>query len=638
MTKPSALHLSLADVARLAGVQRPVASMWRKRELPGQPFPTPVATVDGQERFDAFEIADYLTATGRGNTTVEREDVAAHARLAGADQLPEPVTVAGLTALLTLATFTDTPLAQLSDADLTGLASEVDPDNSFLRREIDALGPHLHTLATHAEALADASYTSPAAFELLLRQQQHRTLPDRAALALRAEALELVAQVAGALAEDAGWTAPLFVDVTDSSGDLILTTIKGYAAEPAPSAATLSLDTPSARLLRRRLQVHDLHRVPVTVDADGDFSIATGRFDGSVHVVQLPTLAILAMSDVEVLDAVGDLVVQLADDSRVVVIGPASALIDRPTSAEADRARDAVLRSGRLRAAIRLPAGLVVRSPRQHLALWALGPAHADVPIADRWTVVGDLSTAVLDETVIQDVVTDVVAAMTGPRQQGSHAYRFARPVATATLIPGRKSLVAGPARASTGAARTVTLGDAVGARICRVIPGNRVRSEDVMPHGRRVVGPGELTGSVAFGSRGVDPLTFPSAYPGSRYTEAGDVVFCTAPRVAAWVDREGGSVVLSPARSVRIVTDPESGIPPLVPDVIAADITAAGDAKDWRRWPLRLVPRDRQGTLAVELDQIAAHRADLEAKLADLQAQAARAIDDATRPDQEGH
>jgi hypothetical protein len=313
-------------------------------------------------------------------------------------------------------------------------------------------------------------------------------------------------------------------------------------------------------------------------------------------------------------------------------------LTDRPVSAEVDRARDAVLRSGRLRAAIRLPAGLVVRSPRQHLALWALGPAHPDVPIVARWTVVGDLSSAALDEAVIEDVVTDVAASMTGPRRIGAHAYRFGRPVATATLIPGRRSLVAGPAHTAAGGARMTTLGEAVASRMCRLIPGNRIRPEDLRPDGRRVIGPEELLGAAPLGSRAVDSITFPSAYPSSRYTEAGDVVFCTTPRVGAWVDPEGGSVVLSPARTVRIVPDPDSGIPPLVSAVIAADINAAGDAKDWHRWPIRLVPRERQPNLAAELERITAHRADLEAKLADLQAQAARAIHDATRLELEGH
>ncbi|MDN5796950.1 MAG: hypothetical protein L0H79_14490 [Intrasporangium sp.] len=645
MTTMSALHVSLSDVARLAGVQRPVASMWRKRPHEARPFPKPVAVIDGQDRFDAVEIADYLVATGRGNTRVEREDVAAHATLAGVPGLSESTVFTALSALLTLSVVTGEPLADLTSDDVLALAVGADPDDTHLRHEIEAVTPHLEALAAHADALADASYSVPAAFELLLRQ--HRVLPGRAAVALRDEPVDLVAQVAVALAAEADWDAPLFADVTDGSGDLLLKTLDGYAAEPAPSAATVPLDSPSARLLRRRLRVNDIHRVDVSLDDDADLTVSSVGFDGIVHVLQLPTPAVPSMSDLEVLDTIGDLLVQLADDSRVVVIGPASALTDRPADAATDRARDSVLRSDRLRAAIRLPAGLVVHSPRRHLALWALGPAHPDVPIAERWTVIGDLSDVVLDGAAIADVVTDVVASMTSPHEARTHSYRFARRVATATLIPGRRALVPNVIRKAAGDAHVVSLGAAVEQRLCRILPGNRVRPEDLLTHGRPVVGPAELLGEVPVGSRAVDPVTFPSAYPASRYTEPGDVVFCAAPSVAAWVDREGGAVVLSPAKAVRVArhtdaTGPDHGSPVLHPDVLAADIantarSATGESKDWRRWPIRLVSRDRHVALTTELDRITAERADLTAKLADLDAQAGRAIDEATRPREEG-
>ncbi|HEX2705315.1 MAG TPA: hypothetical protein VHM65_06120, partial [Candidatus Lustribacter sp.] len=102
MSRPSALQLSLADIARLAHVSRPVASMWRRRELADHPFPEPVAVVGGQERFDASEIADYLASTGRGSNPDARDDVAAHARLVTVTQVDEPATVDGLSALLCL--------------------------------------------------------------------------------------------------------------------------------------------------------------------------------------------------------------------------------------------------------------------------------------------------------------------------------------------------------------------------------------------------------------------------------------------------------------------------------------------------------------------------------------------------------
>ena len=87
MSTSTDLQLSLADVARLAGVQRPVVSMWRRRERPESPFPEPVATVKGQERFDAAQIAAYLAATGRGKNDEAHADAAAYADTpTGADE------------------------------------------------------------------------------------------------------------------------------------------------------------------------------------------------------------------------------------------------------------------------------------------------------------------------------------------------------------------------------------------------------------------------------------------------------------------------------------------------------------------------------------------------------------------------
>lgn len=64
----SGSRMSLADVARAAKVERPVASMWRKRtNRAGVAFPDPVGERDGHPEFDAHEVADFLTATGLGN-------------------------------------------------------------------------------------------------------------------------------------------------------------------------------------------------------------------------------------------------------------------------------------------------------------------------------------------------------------------------------------------------------------------------------------------------------------------------------------------------------------------------------------------------------------------------------------------
>ncbi|QDO89547.1 hypothetical protein FNH13_15400 [Ornithinimicrobium ciconiae] len=634
-TPQSTLQMSLADVARLAGVARPVASVWRSRHAPGHPFPRPVARVAGHDRFDAFEVADYLAATGRGNTTVERADVAAHARLAQVGGLDEDVVLSGLTALLVLGAELGEPLAALDDSHLLALAGEADPQDEMLRREVAALGSHAVELAAHADALADASYSARAAFELLLEQQLARGMGDLSALALRSEASALVGRLAAELAADAGWEAPLFVGPVPGVGDLLLQAAEQYAGGLAPSVAVAPDDSPVGRLRRRRMRVHDLHQVTLQRTESGDFVVPSGTFDGSVHVMQVP-VAQEAAGDARVLETVADVVVQLAQDSRVVVVGPASALTDRPTSADADRARDAVLRSGRLRAAIRLPAGLLVHAPRQHLALWVLGPAHPEVPVADRWTVVGDLTDAALDAITTDDLVTDVLASLVDPRLVGHHAYRFVHRVVTSTLIPGRVPLVDTRSPVVSHGRGTRTLDDLISRRECRLIPGNRVDPAHLQPNGRAVIGPEELTGSLPPGSRAVDPLTFPAAYPTSRDTEPGDVIFCTSPRPAAMVDRDGGTVVLAPARTLRVTPDSDKGVPDLVPDVIVADINGTR-GRDWRRWQIRLVSPKRQDSLHVELAGIDAERRELHDRLAQLDHQAIRAMDHATAPRQEG-
>ncbi len=638
MATAYALQLTLADIARLAQVQRPVVSMWRRRPLPGTPFPEPVALHAGQPRFDAIEIADYLATTSRGNARIDRADVAAHATPTGTGDLTQDVVFDGLTALLALAALTGAPLEDLDSARLRALATETDPDDTLLLREVVALGTHAARLAAHAVALADASYSTPAAFEVLLRQATARGLSGRTALALDPAALDLVARVVTALALDATGEVPLLVDPTDGSGDLLLAAAQ-HTPDLTSSVATLARDTTGARLLRRRLAVRDLHAVYAAAAADDVSDLDPALLGaGVLHLLQLPTLDQPAMTDAQVLDAIDNLAVQLTGGARVIVLGPASALTDRPATAEVDRARDAVLRGGRLRVAVRLPAGLLVHAPRQHLALWVLGPAPVDVPIAQRWTVTADLSDSELTPGVLDGLVTDVVASMASPRAVAGHSFRFARRVVTSTLIAGRIAVVHNATRAArVRDAVTRALGDLVAARMCRVIPGNRIDPADLREQGRRVVGPEELCGILPTGARAVDPLTFPAGYAAARYTEAGDVVFCTSPHPAAWVDREGGSVVLAPARAIRITADPEHGIPPLAPEVIAADIAASAPGKAWRRWPIRLVPRERHTALTATLAEIAGERARLETALADLTAREQRVMETATRPEPEG-
>jgi hypothetical protein len=104
-----------------------------------------------------------------------------------------------------------------------------------------------------------------------------------------------------------------------------------------------------------------------------------------------------------------------------------------------------------------------------------------------------------------------------------------------------------------------------------------------------------------------VDRLRFGASYDAGRYTEPSDVVFCTSPRVGAIVDWSGGSVVVSPARVLRVDRHKSHG---LLPHVIAADINrVVPQAKQWRLWRLRCVPAEQLAPLRETLKAIDAER-----------------------------
>ena len=115
------------------------------------------------------------------------------------------------------------------------------------------------------------------------------------------------------------------------------------------------------------------------------------------------------------------------------------------------------------------------------------------------------------------------------------------------------------------------------------------------------------MTGDLPPGQRQVDRLTFAASYDAGRYTEPGDVVFCTSPRIAAVVDESGGSVVVAPARVLRVDRHKSHG---LLPRVIAADINrVVPQAKQWRLWRLRRAPVGQLAPLRETLKAIDAER-----------------------------
>ena len=644
------LQMTLVEVARLAQVQRPVVSMWRSRGArSGTPFPSSFTRVRGEERFDADAVVDWLERTGLGNNPEVRADAAAFASPKGMSAQDDEVVFHGLGALLCLREIAGEGLSHLPDEELLDLADDADPDDEFLFSEIEALGDRRGPLAAYADGLADAAYHSGAAFERLMKDRFRLILPGHTAVALHERAHELVACLATALAIDAGSDPALCVDPTAGGSDLLVSLVSRDEGVAGATVMMAGHRDAASRHARRRLRVHGVHCVPLAVDDDGAWAVPRP----AVHVAQYPSPGRPTMRAEEILSAVENIVLQMDDTHRGVVLAPASVLADRIRDRHLDELRDALLRQGRVRAIVRLPRGLLITRPRQAVALWVLGPAHHTVPIEERWTTLADLTDVELDQAAIGDLVSDLVAAMGDRRTVHAHAFRFARPVATRTLLAGRGHLVeprpalvgrprvSGPDLAvriaeltaalgsvdaeppvdigveaydvETGVAPT-TLGAAVSGGHLRVLSGNRL-DPATLPGGTvRVLGPEELSGAVR-PAPGIDRLAFEAAHPAGRYTEPGDVVFCTSPRPAAMVDVDGGSVVISPARVLRVHATAPGG---LLPDVLAADINAApAGAKTWRGWPIRRVPATERDALTTVLATLARQRADARERLA---------------------
>lgn len=671
------LLLTLPDVAALARVRRPVVSVWRSRSV-GSPTPFPPAAVrhGPQELFALDDVVAWLETTGRGNNPHARSDAALAVALETIDPARRPRVIDGLTALLALKAVTGAALDGLEPPDVLDLADDADPHDTHLYGEVSALGEDLGYWARHADAAASAGYTPASALEAVVAQHRRLGLHRITETTFARPAVDLAARVVAELLGSGPTTSPvvdpvgspdLLVAVREHLGEDAFSTV---ALPPGPllggsrtSGATPPAVTPGAaalRLARRRAAAHGWDLASAQLD-DGRLVLPPG----SLTLAQLPSATAPGVTDAEILTLVEDIALAMHDDDRAVILGPASALVDRSAVRDVTITRADVLRTGRVRAVVRLPVGLWPVRSRERLALWVLGPAHPDVRTEDRWVTVADLDGTTLDDAVAGDLVTDVVAALGDRATVRAHAFRFARLVPASSLVATSGDLVVAaapstgsvPASAAEVALRierltaelvppeplpqldvehhtagrptAVTLGDLVAAKSARVVPGNRLRPEDVTGIGGvRVIGPEEVLGEHTLGERTIDRLTFSAHYPSGRYTEPGDVVWCSTPDVGAIVDHEGLSVVMAPARVLRL---DRAARPALLPDAVVRDLRAAVRARSWRSWAVRTVPPAQVRVLETVLGAVGRAREEAERRLAVLDDLAGTLVDGVT-------
>lgn len=647
--------LSLTAIASLAGVQRPVVTVWRRRyAASADPFPAPVTcTATGQELFCVHDVVSWLQRTGLGNNTSAAADAALHVALgAMVDGDLEPALHA-VTAVLTLKACTGVPVGGLTAGAILDLADDVDPHDGFLYTELEQLGEALPEWGRHADAMADAGYSAPAALEHLV--DGHRGGIATLAEATLAPALvDLAAQTARALLQPGAAPRPL-VDISGGA-ELLRALVDTMPTEAgvAMLAAGDSRRQAMARLARRRLVASGADASPLRI-LDGDLELP----DGALVVSQLPDPVTGPLGDAGVVERLEQLDLAMHDSDRAVVVGPASALTDR-ASAEVGRARADVLRSGRVRAVVKLPAGLWLSRSRQQTAMWVL--ARPSAPVADeRWVAVADLSGERLTQDVVESVVDDVVAACGDRSTAYAHAFRFARLTPASTLQAARGDLVRATApprrprgRPADAAAlvhhlaeavsgplpalpldvahgehttvRTTTLGELVRTGAVKVVAGNRFAVDHLLADGDVPVFDADDVAAGRRPARGIDRLTFTNAYPRARYTEPGDVVVTSG--AGAVVDDDGFAAVLSPARVLRVRPGREPG---LTPYLLASAVRAARPRTPWRAWTVRLAPPGQARNLDDALRAVTASLGVVEDRRRDLHTLAAALTESVT-------
>lgn len=616
--------VSLQGIADLAHVRRPVVSMWRRRFRMGpDAFPRPVEQGSSRPLFDTVEIAEWLETTGHGNNADTPADSAATA--APADlSLANPTHVAELESLILLQAQT----GLLAGRPLTAIREDterVDPDDLSIGSEVEGHLTSGRDWRDFADRIIDAAYSPAGALEVVARR-------SKAAMPLT------------------GSSAPL----SDAAVDLLITLLDVWPLRPVivsdgvdaelgvrvastvsdDSALSLARGTHSRRLRRRLMAL-------------GIWIAEEDALEGAVRVDRVPHRP--DDTDADALNAIDNLSLEMGGNDIAVVIGPARILTDALAPHERGIRAD-VLRTDRVRAVVRLPAGLVPGATREALALWALGPAPSHLATDERYTAVADLTDVPLTPTRQADLVSDLIASMGTRDQSRARAYRFmslprtsslrARTGALVSRTPPRRgtpNVVELTTRISHAArdlgddhpdividdgspsstAAPALLTDLIGERHARIIPGTRISSEDLGKTGLRVVLSRDLDDPAGIGDDCIDPLTYAEQYPTSQLTQPGDIVFRTGPTTAAWVDHDGSSVVAYPARTLRIRrTDPGG----LIPELVAQDIaTQPAGPGAWKRWRLRRVPPTSVAPLRQALTEIATTRASLITRLTRL-------------------
>jgi hypothetical protein len=586
------LRMSMAEIAELANVKRPVVTNWRRRY---RSFPTPIGGNALELLFDSRQVADWLIATGRDPGGRIEADLSLYALTDLGTGLPANNLLAWVTALICLRNLDGEPLAGVaadSEETLATRAARLDPRDMCLRSEIGSLPSNADRLAAAVDELVEAAWGCREAFERILGARPQFTAGDIYVRAVTPTLARLIAELSGARERSRKRTVTI-CDAAAGPGDLLTAVADTIGSDYQAVFLAVEADPYLARLTARRLSAHGV--------AWADLKLATlDRMpaewgDPDVVVTQIPYAPAESRSPEQVIDLLDDVALRLAPGCTAVVLGPADVLVGelRPYS-QAERTRVKLLSSGMVEAVIRLPGGLVPFRPGYEVALWVLTSAY-NSPWRG-WVLIADVSDEDLSDDMVEALVEDVVTWRRDGYRPHAHTRRFGTQVKIADLIDHPRSLtVRGSAHvlnAATAGAHRIdrvaeleaelnrlgehdsaqrrpirsraasrrgapspahTIGMLVKDHRLIVRPGARLSSFQVGRDGHHdIIGTPELQGKTRRGDRRIDRITL-AGQSRAHLTEPGDVIVTTVPEFNVIVDHDGLAVVEFPAKVLRI-------------------------------------------------------------------------------------
>ncbi|QDP94878.1 hypothetical protein FOE78_02145 [Microlunatus elymi] len=568
--------LTLQDIATLAKVRRPVVSMWRRRpSVRGQKFdfPAAITTIGGVEHFDRDQVVGWLQATGRGNNTETHLDASALA-------VPDDADPEHLITLLCLHALSQQQLAGRSHEDLIALAEEADPDDLLLLTEVRGRTASSEELE-FIDQLTEVSFGPSDAL-------------DRLGSSRLARRIGTASFVAGKEVDAA------LVRILQTVATAVR--IELEATAPGPCAIAPQLDQHTLRELTEGF-------AGVVVDDDHQgrryrrYAVLHGAELAEHPAATLHVLSVIGTEPRESLQRIDECVLSLGPHDAAVIVGGSSVTCEAMVG-DLERLRAQTLRGSGLAVALRLPRGLRKAAHRQSLGLWVVlgAPPRDSNPVLQ----VADLAGVDIDHGDLASDITAALSHVPGRAFRYTRATRLATALAGGPVVPPGVQAIRAMSRPeddldrvrsaslvtsepipgfdvevepspNTIRARQRTLRELQAGGKIKFIRGSRVTRDGHDPRGTVRV----LSADGSYEDLRLDPFDVARAYPKIKSTEPGDVVFLEKPRPLARVDHDGGSLVPSPNRILRLTDAATIG-----PDTLAALINeTARPGTEWQTW-----------------------------------------------------